>query len=223
MNIIKQLTLTSSIHQHKSGKILKTALDRIKIHYEKSECKTHYKSVFDYIDFDNFAKIKELYTSKHYEFIPSWNEYFLFHDIKVKALKTNADPIRIYFVRIKAPSFRNPEIIRSPFFLNLDDIDYAGYYKLLKYLIMLSYTNDYYNASALSIQGKKAAIETDKAYIMNNKCAIFSLNKCIKYQNEEGIRYLIEELGILPNWHQLNEIEKKFSDYLYDLAAFYFE
>ena len=41
--------------------------------------------------------------------------------------------------------------------------------------------------------------------------------------DKEGLRYLIEELGIKPSWNQLKKIETSFGEYLSDLAAYYFE
>ena len=183
-----------------------------------------YKLMFKYINFDDFAKIKELYSSNVYKFIPSWSEYFTQHNILHKCIKTNKDPIRLIFTKIKSAKSFHSDIVRSPFYINIDDIEYANYYKLFKFLILTYYNiNERFNASKLTLCGKKHALETNCAYIIFDGIKIKSLNHCIETKNENGIKYLIEEVGIKPTWNQLNIIEENFSEYITDMASYYFE
>lgn len=225
LKVIKNLTLIKTI-EHKTGKSLKKALDHIEILAKKSSvdvCKG-YQLAMLYFDFDTFAQLKELYSSKTYKFIPEWKTYFEFNKIQVRFIKKNSDPIRLYFITIKSAESSRDNKIRSPYYINLDDIDYAGYYKLFKYLILSHYNiSTRINATKFSLFGQKAAIETNCAYIMRNNRIIKSIEQCIESDNEDGIQFLIEELSIKPTWNQLNKIEANFNDYLLDLATYYFE
>jgi hypothetical protein len=225
INIIKNLTLIKSI-EHKSGKSLKKALDHIVILSNKAsiDISKGYQLAILYFDFDTFAQLKELYSTKTYKFIPEWKTYFEFNKICSKCIKKNNDPIRLFFIAIKSAESPKDNKIRSPYYINLDDIDYAGYYKLFKYLILSYYdTTNRINATKFSIFGQKAAIETNCAYIIRNNRIIKSIEQCIESGNEDGIQFLIEELSIKPTWNQLNKIESNFNEYLLDLATYYFE
>jgi len=228
INIIKDLTLTKSV-EHKAGKSLKVALEYINGLIAASAIRNNdtspgYRKMFLYFDFDTFAQLKELYSSKIYKFIPEWKEYFAFNNLSVCIIKKNPDPIRLYFINLKSAKSSRDGSVRAPYYININDIDYAGYYKLLKYLILLHYSpDDRFNASKLRLLGQRAAFETNASYIMHDGRILKSIEQCIKTDNEEGLRYLIEELGIKPTWHQLNKIEVSFGEYLSDLAAYYFE
>jgi hypothetical protein len=210
---------------HKPGGILKTALEIIKTYVQKNQAlSAGYRQIFNFLDFDTFAQIKELYSSQTYDIIPSWDQYFTVHGIKRHAIKSSGDPIRLIFTRIKSAKSARDGQIRAPYWISLYDIDYAGYYKLLKFLILSYYNiNDRINASRFSIAGQKAALETNAAYIMINGHRVKNLQQCIDEINQENLTYLVEKLGLKPTWGQLNQIEKKFSYNIYELIAYYFE
>lgn len=241
---------------HKKNKLLKVGLDEINKIFKSCELslKTKllgsYEHIFKFMNFDTFAKIKELYSNKDYEFLPSWESYFQFHNILPMCITTNKDPIRLIFKDSKSGvSIRdehliihdgiihdgnskqidwsnpiNQSLIRRPFFLNLEDIDYAGYFKLLKYLILKYYpVIELYNASKLSKSGQRSAIETNRAYIMFENHRIKSIADCIKHRDDSGLKYLVEELGIKPTLNQLKIIEHIFQEDIYDLVSYYFE
>ena len=265
---------------HKKNGLLKTGLDEIsKILNEtdeplKSSLLSSYKDMFKYVDFDTFAKIKELYSNKDYQFIPQWNMYFKFHNIQAKCMKASKDPIRIIFKDIPCGISKRDEhliiqetngtidlnnptnktLLRKPFYLNLMDIDYAGYYKLLKYLILTFYipkpsleglgeilsggwifefientlddqtSGNVFkcDASKFSKTGQRAALETNLAYILYNR-RLYSIGDCIKNKDEEGLKYLIEEIGMRPTLGQVKTIERIFDEDLYELVSYYFE
>jgi hypothetical protein len=237
---------------HKKSGLLKAGLDEIMKNINscdedlKPVLIKSYATIFKYMDFDTFAKIKELYSNKEYPFIPNWNIYFDTHHIQIKCLKTNKDPIRLIFrdipIGISArdehlivgynsetldpnhPS--NQSLMRKPFFINLADIDHACYYKLLKYLLLTFYATSnevHYNASKLSKAGQRAALETNYAYILFEGKRLTSIADCIKKEDDVGIKYLIEELGIKPTLPQVKMIEKIFHEDLYELVSYYFE
>jgi hypothetical protein len=232
---------------HKKNKLLKVGLDEIKKNLEscntvlKTKLLESYSQIFKFMDFDTFAKIKELYSNKTYDFLPTWESYFQSHSIKVKCIATNKDPIRLIFptsgvsirdehLLINDPKkidWSNPinqSLIRRPFFLNLEDIDYARYFKLLKYLILKYYpTSELYNASKLSKFGQRSAIETNRAYVMFENHRVKSIGDCIKHEDESGLKYLVEELGIKPTLSQIKIIEQIFHEDIYDLVSYYFE
>jgi hypothetical protein len=206
--------------EHKQG-ILKAALDILNKHYKKNAA---YNQIFNFLDFDTFAQIKELYSSNTYEFIPTWDDYFTSHKIVRHCIKTSPDPIRLIFTKVKTAKSQRDNNLRSPYWINLDDIDYAGYYKLMKFLILKHYTTeDRINASKFSKFGQKAAIETNAAYITIGGVRIKSIEQCITQIDEEALTYLIETLEIKPTWHQLNKIEKVFPPDLVEMITYYFE
>lgn len=207
--------------EHKPGGILKSALDILQKHYKKNPA---YNLIFNFLDFDTFAQIKELYSSNIYEFIPSWDNYFSSHKIVRHCIRKSADPIRLIFTKVKSARSPRDNNLRSPYWINLDDIDYAGYYKLMKFLILKNYTTeDRINASKFSKFGQKAAIETNAAYITIGGVRIKSIEQCITQIDEEALTYLIETLEIKPTWHQLNKIEKVFPPGLVEMITYYFE
>lgn len=254
---------------HKRNGLLKVGLDEIMKNINncdeaiKPQLIKSYSKIFEFMDFDTFAKIKELYSNKEYVFIPNWNIYFKDHHIQVKCIKSNKDPIRLVFTDIPIGiSLRdehliqyqnllnstidlnystNQSLIRKPFFINLADIDHAGYYKLLKYLLITFYANDscsqlaeelkyhnsqplnLYNASKLSKVGQRVALETNYAYILFEGRRLTSIADCIKKEDDVGIKYLIEDLGIKPTLPQVKMIEKIFHEDLYELVSYYFE
>jgi hypothetical protein len=234
---------------HKKNKLLKVGLDEIDkiLMFCNTDLKVKllesYLQIFKYIDFDTFAKIKELYSNKTYDFLPSWETYFQLHNITPIHKPKNKDPIRLIFKNSKSGiSIRdehlivydaekidwsnpiNQSLIRRPFFLNLEDIDYAGYFKLLKYLILKYYlASELYNASKLSKFGQRSAIETNRAYVMFENRRVKSIGDCIKHEDDSGLKYLVEELGIKPTLGQLKIIEQIFHEDIYDLVSYYFE
>jgi hypothetical protein len=207
--------------KHKPGGILKTALNIINKRNKTHQCN---KLIFNFLDFDSFAQIKELYSSNIYTFIPTWDEYFEFHKIKKHCIKKLNDPIRLIFTKIKNARSPRDGVVRSPYWLNIDDIDYAGYYKLIKFLILNYYTvQERFNASKLSVLGRKAAMETNAAYIVIDGHRVKSIEQCIDNCDEVGLSYLIETLELKPTWGQLNKIEKRFPKDITDMITYYFE
>ncbi len=220
--------------QHKKTGLLKTAFDIMMKHDNHI-----YNKVFNYIDFDTFAKIKEIHSSNTYPFIPNWETYFQSHKMTIKCMIENKDPIRIIFDNISrgiskrdehliigcANDPENKTLVRSPYFINLADVDYAGYYKLLKYLLMKAYQQSEikFNASKLSKHGQAVAIESSCAYVIHEGRKILSIADCIKKEDEVGIRYLVEELGIKPTLGQMKAIERFFKEDIYDMISYYFE
>jgi len=226
---------------HKIG-LLKLALEKInqiitQIPQELQEkIIISYTKIFNYIDFDTFAKIKELYSSSTYKFLPTWESYFQSHGIIPKYKQESRDPIRLIFSNIPTGiSYRdyhlistinekNKNLLRKPFFINIGDIDYAGYFKLLKYLILKFYNQtNKFNASKLSNAGKRAALETNQAFILYENRKLKSIKDCIINDDDDGLKYLVEEIGLKPTEGQMKIIEKKFSEEIYDFVSYYFE
>lgn len=223
--LTNEFIFSSIVISHKPGGILNTALNTINIFSKKNkELTKYYKSIFNFLDFDTFAQIKELYSSQQYDFLPSWDEYFAMHNIKRHAIKNLTDPVRLIFVNLKSAKSSRDNQIRTPYWINLYDIDYAGYYKLLKFLILSYYTvNERINASRFSKLGQKASLETNAAFIIIENRRIKNLQQCIDDTNQTALTYLVEKLGLRPTWSQLNQIENKFNNNIYELIAYYFE
>lgn len=223
-SIASELIIQKTI-DHKPGGILSVALNAIASGYGNAPNKkrvTAYEKIFYFLDFDSFAQIKELYSSNTYKFLPTWDKYFELHNIIRHCKKKNTDPVRLIFTKIKSAKDRQNEI-RSPYWINLCDIDYAGYYKLLKFLILCYYTVDNrINASCFGKFGQKAAIETNAAYVLVDGRRIKSIEQCIDEHNEDALIYLVEQLEIKPTWHQLNRIEKVFPSII-EMITYYFE
>lgn len=237
---MENLFFISSAIRHKKSGLLKTALNEIQKCIGQTpdeklqlELAANYSRMFRYLDFDSFAKIKELYSNKEYPFVPSWEAYFELHNMKPICIKTNKDPIRVLFNDIPlgiskrdehliAPN--NKDLIRKPYFINMVDIDYAGYFKLLKYLIMKFYQNTTnFNATKLSLEGRRAALETTNSHIFYEGRRLTSIADCIKKEDDIGIKYLIEELGMKPTIGQMRAIERFFHEDIYDRISYYFE
>ena len=241
-SIATELVVQKTI-KHKPGGILKTALSIIDVHLGNCVSVDYdhlhdylgncisvesYKYIFNFLDFDSFAQIKELYSSNVYKFIPSWDEYFKAHNIKRHHLKTHLkktnDSIRLIFIKISSAKSMRDDQMRTPYWINLDDIDHAGYYKLMKFLILSYYTiNERINATSFSVFGQKAALETNAAFVLIDGRRIKSIEQCITEVNEEALVYLVEQLEMKPSWNQLNRIEKIFSSNIVDMITYYFE
>lgn len=224
------------------NKLLEKALDIIN-NFVESEPKLilAYEKSFNYMDFDTFAKIKELYSSDKYKFIPKWDNYFTCNKIKAFMNPNNKDPIRLFFMNIKSGisqrdnhlieevdgkrfEEKNKDLIRKPFYITLNDIDYASYYKLLRYLLVKFYSSDSrFNATKLSITGQRESLETNRSFIVTEYGVLRSITDCIKQGNEDGLKYLIETIGLKPNLKQMEMIDTVFSEEVYDFISYYFE
>lgn len=181
----------------------------------------NYKKVFYFLDFDGFARTKELYSSLVYKFIPSWDEYFSNNNMRYERKENN---IFLYFLNIKKARSQRDNKIRSPYYITLDDIDYAEYYKLFKYLLIKKFTTeDRFNVTKYSKFAQKAAIETNTAYVIISHHRIKNIQQCINSMHEEGIKYLVRDLEIKPTWEQLNKIEKLFPFDIFEMVTYYFE
>lgn len=207
-----------------SSSILGDSLEIIKKKILKNpSLKSSYNLVFCMVDFDSFSQIKELYSTKNYDFLPTWEKYFTFNSIKCICLKKSEDPIRLIFTKIKSAKSSRDDSIRSPYWVNLFDIDYACYYKLFKYLLLKNYTiNERINVSKFSRRTKRAALETNVAFVFHGK-RIKNVQQCIDEIDDESLIYLVEFLGMKLTWNQLNQIEKKFDKEIYERILLLFD
>jgi hypothetical protein len=154
--------------------------------------------VFNFINFDTYANIYEMFN-----IAPDFQTYARLNSINIyyndSALST--DKIRIYFsYEGKSPL---DDKIRSPYFLTLGEIIYAGYYKifidLLKYVkknrqVLTNLTKFPFIAQKMGFDCKSGYIiaeEKGEVHVVKSiedsifNCDVYSLNLLIDYYQME--------------------------------------
>lgn len=180
--------------------------------------------IFDYFTFDEFCKIKEIYSCNYCPSLLTWDNYFKRNpNIQIHRTKFNPSMFDIY-IKIGKNKITIPILI---------DCCYA---KLISYLLNKYYSeSDPMNISNMPLTWQQTMISfntcVDESVLTNQKMKFYkrprmirqysNLSDCFKFRSFKMLTYFLETLEIKPTFDDLERAKKVFGQTGYDIINYF--